>query len=226
MTNELLVIEEREVLGIRRAKDLTGKRFGRLVAIKKLNSPFWLCKCDCGKERIVASNHLGRTTNSCGCIKRELGIKQLEKHGLTTGGKPRIFGVWCGMRQRCYDKNTKAYSAYGARGIVVCDEWLSFKAFHKWALLNGYKENLTIDRIDNNGNYEPSNCRWITRIENAKNQRSCIYLTIDSTTDSISGWVKRLNICKPTLYRKFRKDREAMFLFIKNQYSVSNGGVY
>lgn len=191
----------------KRYKDLTGKRFGRQIAIKqvginKYGNYLWLCKCDCGKEHIVPSGKLvqGKST-SCGCYALEVKTKSLEKHGITTGGKPRTFIIWNGMKARCNNPKSTSYKSYGGRGIKICDEWMAFENFHNWAIINGYSDGLTIDRIDNNGNYEPCNCRWISATENKKNQRKTRYITIEGETKSISEWCKSLHLSKSTFYK-------------------------
>lgn len=175
-------------------KDITGQRFGKLVVNsdgkKKSNGDkrglLWLCKCDCGNEVWVSGASL-RTgnTKSCGCLH----MKQLEeidrtkishaKHGATdkNGHCERLYNVWKGMKNRCNRKNGDSYKYYGARGITVCDEWINdYAEFRRWALENGYDENAphgkcTIDRINNNGNYEPNNCRFVSMKEQNANKR-------------------------------------------------------
>lgn len=159
--------------------DLTGQRFGRLVVLEhiKRNDEYpnggWLCRCDCGTQKVIPSNPLtsGRV-KSCGCYNktRLVGSHVNQTHGMS---RTRLYTTWRNMRVRCYDPKDKRYPLYGGRGIVVCDEWRSsFIAFHDWAMANGYREDLTIDRIDTDGNYEPNNCRFITRAENNKNRRN------------------------------------------------------
>jgi len=160
-------------------KDLTGQRFGRLTVLKfagrkpsgKQFKTMWLCKCDCGNVKTIASGELGNgTTQSCGCLHKEF-IGNLNKsHGLS-GNNKRLYKIWKEMRYRCNNPTNKSYERYGGRGIKVCDEWNNnFVSFYKWSIENGYREDvaesgrnrLSLDRIDNDGDYEPSNCRWTT----------------------------------------------------------------
>lgn len=160
-----------------------GRRYGRLTVIgisgigKYSRCVDLICKCDCGTEKIINAAGLNNgTTTSCGCYHLER-ISEASRersitHGGTAGGRERLYRIWCCMKQRCYYQNQKPYKNYGGRGIVVCGEWEhDYAAFKQWALCNGYSDDLTLDRINNDGNYEPSNCRWATYSQQARNKR-------------------------------------------------------
>lgn len=151
--------------------DLTGLRFSRLYVVSRAANagkhPTWLCRCDCGNEKIALStNIVSGKVQSCGCLHKE----RASAATLTHGRQPkRLYDIWCSMRQRCRDPKCRSYSRYGGRGISICAEWKEFEAFRDWSFANGYEESLSIDRIDNDGNYEPANCRWATMVMQARN---------------------------------------------------------
>lgn len=162
--------------------DLSGKKFNRLTAIEiagrdKHGKILWRCKCDCGNETITLGRNLvSGHCKSCGCMKSICKKEVGEARGLSN---TRIYGIWHGMIQRCSEPKCAAYKYYGARGVSVCPDWQGEQGFFNflgWAIENGYREYLTIDRIDNDGNYEPSNCRWATYKEQIHNRRQCDYV--------------------------------------------------
>lgn len=161
-----------ETRGLRR--DLTGEHFSRLFIVslshRTKDHVYWVAACSCGSISYPSTSNLNSGSKSCGCLTVAATRRRLTKHGNT---KTRLHRIWVKMRARCYDQNdTKKYAYYGARGIRVCDEWRKdFKAFRSWALSNGYAEHLSIDRRDNDGNYEPGNCRWATPSEQMSNTR-------------------------------------------------------
>ena len=173
-------------------KDLTGQRFGRLIVIKrvendKLGKAQWLCQCDCGNKKEVSTQSLkSGKVQSCGCLHKEMLINRLTTHGKT---KTRIYRIWSRMKASCSNPNVIGYKNYGGRGITVCCEWRNnFMSFYNWAIANGYSDELTIDRIDVNGNYEPSNCKWSTKKEQANNMRTNKLLTYNGETHGIYEW--------------------------------------
>jgi len=187
-------------------KDMIGKRFGRLTVIEFAGmnyrrSATWRCLCDCGNEKIVDGNPLRMgTVRSCGCLNDEKRhISRPRTHGMSN---TRIHRIWRAMKARCHNTNDELY---GGRGISVCNEWNRFEPFYKWAKENGYADNLSIDRIDPNGNYCPENCRWADASTQAKNKRPKSTLTINGETHSLKEWASITGIKYPTLWKRMKK---------------------
>jgi hypothetical protein len=188
-----------------KAIDLVGKRFGRLTVLKRAyveqqghgSHAHWLCKCDCGNETVVDGSNLRRgTTKSCGCYQKE----RLVTHGETNS---RLYGIWRTMKTRCYNQSYYQFDRYGGRGIAICDEWINdFQAFYDWSIANGYRDDLSIDRIDNDGNYEPSNCRWATAKEQSNNTRRNVCIEFNGESHTMAEWAEILGIRYATLYKR------------------------
>lgn len=188
-------------------KDRTGERYGRLTVIAMAGKTpsgrtLWRCKCDCGRETVVSGSNLGQGRQvSCGCKRREQAGKMNFSHGAS---KTRLYSIWTNMITRTTNPNGTAFHRYGGRGIKMCPEWRrSFEAFQDWALANGYNEDLTIDRIDNDGDYTPDNCRWITWHEQFNHRSDTRLITYKGETLSIAQWADKLNLPKSALYQRF-----------------------
>lgn len=147
---------------------LEGKRFGRWSVLSYAGDRKWLCRCDCGTAKTVDGHSITRGL-STGC----LGCRPNQSHRRTHGErKTRLYNIWCGMKTRCLNQKDAAYPRYGGRGITICRAWIdSYEAFRDWAMANGYRPHLTIDRENNDGHYEPDNCRWATYAEQNRNYR-------------------------------------------------------
>lgn len=184
--------------------DLTGNRYGRLVVVGRSESKkrannrtrtMWRCVCDCGNYIIVESSHLkSGHSKSCGCITK--------KHGMFG---TRIYKIWSGMKDRCFNKNNDAYKNYGGRGITVCHEWLEFIPFYEWAMNNGYRDDLTLDRENVNGNYCPENCRWVNDIVQHNNTRVNRYIEYNGETHTMAEWARITGIKYVTLNTRINK---------------------
>ncbi len=195
---------------MRRSEDITGQKFGRLTAVKVHHQEkdyryCWLFKCDCGGEIVARkSDVMGGRVRFCKKCKYESQTKHGQKN-------TRLYAVWNSMKQRCLNKNHKSYQAYGGRGITICKEWQdNFINFYNWALANGYNEQAefmqcTIDRIDVNGNYEPSNCRWVNARVQGDNTRTANRIEYNGEIHCLSEWARILNIGRKTIYYKLKK---------------------
>lgn len=194
-------------------RELTkGEKFGCWEVIKEIKNRKVLCKCRCGTEKEVHKKHLlsGNST-SCGCLRNQKSSERMKannpcivKHNMH---KTRLYGIWSNIKDRCYNSNNCKYQYYGGKGIKMCDEWQEFIPFKEWALSNGYKEGLTIDRIDCDENYEPTNCRWITIQEQQYNKRSNHLLTYNGKTQTLTEWADERGIKRNTLDARINRSR-------------------
>jgi len=176
-------------------KDLSGVRFGMYVALSYAGDSSWLCKCDCGTESVVATSNLTTgNSHSCGCRREHVSRDKALRHGLADS---RIHRSWMSMRRRCEDHNHSAYANYGGRGIVVCARWQKFENFA--ADMGPMPRGYTLDRIDVNGNYEPSNCRWASYKQQARNTRTNRLLTCNGETHCVAEWAEIKGMSVKTL---------------------------
>ena len=180
-------------------QDFTGRTFGRLTVIKNMPKsgfqPRVLCRCSCGTEKVFRLHNLRHgETKSCGCLQTEL-LRAPRKHGLT--GSP-VYHTWGNLLNRCGNPNNNAYAYYGGRGITVCDRWRDFSNFYADM---GPKPSPahSLGRIDNDGDYEPSNCRWATQSEQTRNRSDNHWLTVNGETLCLADWAKRLGVETSTI---------------------------
>lgn len=178
--------------------DITGNTYGRLKVLKRSENrgktPMWLCKCECGNETIVDGFCLRHgITKSCGCLQKEVASNLNKTHHQAK--RTKLYNTWCNMKQRCLNPNNPGYKDYGGRGIDICEIWKNdYMEFYNWAISNGYKDGLYLDRIDNDKGYSPNNCRWVTNKENCNNMRKNHLVTYNGKTLTVSQWADELNI--------------------------------
>lgn len=188
--------------------DITGMKFNRLTAIEYVgqgnSGAKWKFLCDCGKE-IVTSGYFARKgySKSCGCWNEENKYNRYRKHGMH---KTRLYYSWSHIKQRCLNPKCREYKNYGGRGISICEDWKNnFEEFANWSYKNGYEENLTIDRIDNNGNYCPENCRWVNMIVQENNKRNNHYYEFNGQLRTLSQISREFNVSRNSLYYRINK---------------------
>lgn len=187
--------------------DMVGFETEYLTVVKfhgiKNKKTIWECECSCGNVCFVSGDKLRLgLTKSCGCLMRKMGAVNSKKHGLSGS---RIYHIYLSMIARCYKKHEVNYKNYGARGIKVCDEWkASFESFYEWAMKNGYSDNLSIDRINNDGDYEPFNCRWVDNKTQANNKRNNILIKYNGEEKTLKEWAEFLNMPYKTIHSRIR----------------------
>lgn len=201
--------------------DRTGEVIGRLTILgvapdryDKRGKPrkYWRCQCECGSIKEIRDDGLnGRHTLSCGCMQRER-VSEVNKgrtDGLKYGdSRERIHNIWYLIKSRCEEPSSPNFHNYGGRGIHLCDEWSNgiegYFRFKEWSLNNGYSENLTIDRIDNSGNYSPENCRWVDTYVQGNNKRNNVFIEYCGKTQTLSQWARNLGVPMKSLYNRIQ----------------------
>ena len=201
--------------------DLTGKKFGRLEVIGVDpdcgRKTYYYCRCECGNtKRVRGDSLMNGAIKSCGCLKREQDAINLTANHSHNANRKRLYDIWYGMKRRCYDPKDKRYECYGGRGVTVCDEWKNdFACFLDWAMSSGYDDNLTIDRINNDGNYSPENCRWADVKTQARNRRSNVCITIGNSKRTLMEWCEIFNVDYKTVHARYWRnesiDWESLF---------------
>lgn len=183
-----------------RIKNLVGKKFGRLTVVEisgrtNRQQVTWRCLCECGNYTVVSNTGLqSGNTKSCGCLKHDILIRR-NKKGSDPDKKTRLYRIWQRMKYRCENEQSSDYKYYGGKGVSVCENWKNdFQSFKKWALINGYNDDLTIDRINVNGNYEPSNCKWATMAQQCINTTKNHFITYKGETHTLSEWSKKFKM--------------------------------
>lgn len=192
-----------------RFKDITGCRFGRLLAVSfshTKGSAYWNCICDCGRQSVVQGSALrSGIVVSCGCYRKEAAARAVRKHGHAANySRTPEYRCWSEMKQRCCNPDAAGYSYYGGRGIRVCDEWLTDFNMFLASMGPMPKPGMSLDRIDSNGNYEPGNVRWATRWEQSRNRRSNVNITFDGETMCLADWAKRVGVRTCTMIYRIR----------------------
>jgi hypothetical protein len=190
--------------------DLTGYKSGKLTAIRKAQNrngdTYWVCLCECGKEIEVRADHLRNTKiRSCGCETGKMIAISKTRHGMRN---TRLYGIWNSMIQRCENPDGQEAYLYHDRRISVCVEWHRFEVFMEWALKNGYRDNLTIDRKNNNGNYDPENCRWADLITQANNKRNNRRIEFNGKIKTLAQWAREYGIDYRKLWLRLKRGWE------------------
>ncbi len=188
--------------------NLKGKSFGRLTVIEndrmEKGVRWALCLCECGKESDVRVSDLrSGNTRSCGCLFKDTRKTSNVSHGMA---HTRLYSIWTNMKTRCYNPNVPGFKHYGGRGITVCEEWEGdFVNFYNWAVETGYNDELTIERVDVNRNYDPDNCMWVEANEQSKNRRGNIYIELNGKTETLRGWCNELGLPYKIVHQRMKR---------------------
>lgn len=197
---------------------MIGEKFNRWTVLEE-HSYKCKCLCECGTIKLVNKQNLKRgASKSCGCLKREQTIERSTKHNLRH--ETKLYGVWASMKQRCYNPRNKKFKRYGSRNIKVCDEWLEFEGFYKWAINNGYEDGLTLDRIDNDKNYYPENCRFTDAKTQANNTSRNVRIEILGINDTLANHERRFGINQETLKYRYSKGLRDYELIKKGRVTI------
>lgn len=188
-------------------ENLIGKTYGRLEVVsfshRTTKSSFWVCKCVCGKQKVIDAGNLKRSiTKSCGCLHKEVFRRITTKHGLS---RTKEYFTWQEIRARCYRETHKLFKDYGGRGIKVCERWNDFENFlHDMGdAPSGHR--ISIDRVNNDGDYKPSNCRWATSVIQNNNKRTNVFVSVDGVLKTLAQWAIDFGINKQTVYSRIRR---------------------
>ena len=222
-------------------KDLIGQTFNRWTVIgisdktNKHYDRYWLCQCSCENKTIREVSELSlikERSKSCGCYSSEVTTKMNKDRSIRDKYPhyKRIYSVYDGMRKRCYNENNNNYKYYGAKGVIICKEWLSdFMKFYHWSIENGYSPELTIDRIETHGIYEPDNCRWATQEVQDYNKRNTVYLEIDGESKTVLDWEKISGLSYSVLWQRYKifgfRTKEEMFKPVRQVTKIIHNGI-
>lgn len=196
-----------------------GMRYGKLTLVERTENPrIWECVCDCGEAVFTQISHGSRSCKKCAY---EINAQSRIIHGDSNNKQgicARLYRIWTGMKTRCYNPKNHSFKEYGLRGITVCDDWNFYLNFRDWSLDHGYSEHLELDRIDVNGNYEPSNCRWVSHAEQMKNTRHNRIITIDNQTMVFSEWLKYFGLWKSSVYISAKRQEITVEKYLEQRY--------
>ena len=186
--------------------DMTGQKIGRLLVLERAENDkdgkaMWKCRCDCGNDCVVLGAYLRNgNTKSCGCLWYDSIKASITKYGEYY---TRLRHIWQGIKTRCYNKNEKFYNYYGGKGVKLCEEWKDFMTFKKWAIEIGYNDNLTIDRIDVNGDYCPENCRWVDQKSQCNNRSNNVLIEWNGQKKTLSQWCEMSPLTYKQVYPRY-----------------------